>query len=119
MATSKRRFEVAPRAFFEVGRRNVFGKNRSVNFFSSLSLHPPRDDGTSITEYRVVGTFREPRVFNTSADAFLNATFEQQMRSSFNFARRSFSADVARHLTPQVSVTGSISCSARGCSTSG
>ena len=99
-------FEVAPRAFFEVGRRNVFGKNRSLNFYSSLSLHPPRDDGTSITEYRVVGTFREPSVFNTSADAFLNTTFEQQTRSSFNFARQSFSADVARHLTPQVSVTG-------------
>ena len=99
-------FEVAPRAFFEVGRRNVFGKNRSLNFYSSLSLHPPRDDGTSITEYRVVGTFREPRVFNTAADAFMNMTFEQQTRSSFNFARQSFSADVARHLTPQVSVTG-------------
>ena len=98
-------FEVAPRAFFEVGRRNVFGKNRSLNFYSSLSLHPPRDDGTSITEYRVVGTFREPRVFDTSADAFVNTTFEQQTRSSFNFARQSFSADIARHITPEVSVT--------------
>jgi outer membrane protein insertion porin family len=100
------RFEVAPRAFFEVGRRNVFGKNRSLNFYSSLSLHPPRDDGTSITEYRVVGTFREPRVFDTAADAFVNTTFEQQTRSSFNFARQSLSADIARHLTPTVSVTG-------------
>jgi len=100
------RFEVAPRAFFEVGRRNVFGKNRSLNFFSSLSLHPPREDGTSITEYRVVGTFREPRVFDSTADAFVNTTFEQQTRSSFNFARQSFSADIARRLTPQLSVTG-------------
>jgi outer membrane protein insertion porin family len=100
------RFEVAPRAFFEVGRRNVFGKNRSLNFYSSLSLHPPRDDGTAITEYRVVGTFREPRVFDTAADAFVNTTFEQQTRSSFNFARQSLSADIARHLTPIVSVTG-------------
>jgi outer membrane protein insertion porin family len=104
--TVSERFEVAPRAFFEVGRRNVFGKNRSLNFYSSLSLHPPRDDGTSITEYRVVGTFREPRVFTTAADAFVNTTFEQQTRSSFNFARQSFSADIARHVTPQVSITG-------------
>jgi outer membrane protein insertion porin family len=104
--TVRETFEVAPRAFFEVGRRNVFGKNRSVNFYSSLSLHPPRDDGTSITEYRVVGTYREPRVFNTPADAFVNTTFEQQTRSSFNFARQSLSADVARHLTREVSVTG-------------
>jgi len=100
------RFEVAPRAFFQVGRRNVLGKNRSLNFFSSLSLHPPREDSTSITEYRVVGTFREPRVFDTSADAFINMTFEQQTRSSFNFSRRSLSADIARHITRAVSVTG-------------
>jgi outer membrane protein insertion porin family len=100
------RFEVAPRAFFEIGRRNVFGKNRSLNFYSSISLHPPRDDGTSITEYRVVGTFREPRVFDSNADAFINTTFEQQTRSSFNFARQGLSADIARHLTPTVSVTG-------------
>src|SRR5206468_2785530 len=42
-----------------------------------------------------------------AADAFLNTTFEQQRRSSFNFARRSLSADIARKLTPAVSVTGS------------
>jgi outer membrane protein insertion porin family len=101
------RFEVAPRAFFEIGRRNVFGKNRSVNFFSSISLHPPQERASALTEYRVVGTFREPRVFNTGADAFVNATFEQQTRSSFNFSRRSLSADIARHVTRAVSVTGS------------
>ena len=84
----------------------MLGKNRSVNFFSSLSLHPPREDSTSITEYRVVGTFREPRVFDTSADAFINTTFEQQTRSSFNFSRRSLSADIARHITHAISVTG-------------
>jgi outer membrane protein insertion porin family len=100
------RFEVAPRAFFQVGRRNVLGKNRSLNFFSSLSLHPPREDSTSITEYRVVGTFREPRVFDTSADAFVNTTFEQQTRSSFNFSRRSLSADIARHISRAVTLTG-------------
>jgi outer membrane protein insertion porin family len=104
---AQERFELAPRAFFGVGRRNVFGKNRSLNFFSSISLHPPQDDVPVLTEYRVVGTFREPRVFNTSADAFVNATFEQQTRSSFNFSRRSLSADIARHVTRAVSVTAS------------
>ena len=102
----RERFEVAPRAFFQIGRRNVLGKNRSLNFFSGLSLHPPREDSTSITEYRVVGTFREPRVFDTGADAFVNTTFEQQTRSSFNFSRRSLAAEVARHITRAVSVTG-------------
>ena len=48
----------------------------------------------------MLGTFREPRVFNTAADAFLTAVVEQQLRSSFNFARRGFSAEMVRRLTP-------------------
>ena len=32
--------EFAPRAFFEIGRRNLFGKNRSVNLFTRISLRP-------------------------------------------------------------------------------
>ena len=30
--------EFAPRAFFEVGRRNLFGKNRSINLFTRVSI---------------------------------------------------------------------------------
>jgi outer membrane protein insertion porin family len=59
------------------------------------------------SEYRILGTFREPRVMGTAADAFLTATVEQQMRTSFNFARRAFSAEAARRLTPYVSASGS------------
>jgi outer membrane protein assembly complex protein YaeT len=106
--------EVAPRAFFEIGRRNLFGRNRSVNLFTRVSLRPDRSDeavttvssGYAFSEYRVLGTFREPRVFGTAADAFLTATVEQQRRASFNFARRAFSAEAARRLTPQVSLGG-------------
>jgi len=96
-------FEVAPRAFFEIGRRNVFGKNRSLNFFSGIAVHPPHDALPTFTEYRVIGTYREPRVFDTGADAFVNTTFEQQTRSSFNFARRSLSAEIARRITSAIS----------------
>ncbi len=32
--------EFAPRAFFEVSRRNLFGKNRSINLFTRVSLRP-------------------------------------------------------------------------------
>ena len=105
--------EFAPRAFFEIGRRNLFGKNRSINLFTRVSLRPqdstiPGVDGTgvSFSEYRVLGTFREPRVLGTAADALLSATLEQQSRSSFNFARRAFSAEIGRRLTPTVSVSG-------------
>ena len=65
----------APRAFFEIGRRNLFGKNRSINLFTRISLRPERlrwSAGTArsrrrrtsfgFSEYRVLGTFREPRV---------------------------------------------------------
>ena len=49
--------------------------------------------GYGFSEYRVLGTFREPRVFGTAADAFLTGIVEQQIRSSFNFARRAFNAE--------------------------
>lgn len=111
------RFEVAPRAFFEIGRRNLFGKNRSVSAFTSISVHPKdspvfggetssADTGYGLAEYRIIGTYREPRVLNTAADAFVNATVEQRIRSSFNFRRRSASGEVARRLTPTLSASG-------------
>src|SRR5207248_3756919 len=93
--------------------------NRSVDLFTSLSLHPrdspvfanqPAPSGGSgygFPEYRVQGTFREPRLFDTAADAYLTATLEQQIRSSFNFARQSAGAGIARRLTRDVSITGS------------
>src|SRR6185295_1487286 len=95
------RFDVAPRALFEVGRRNLFGSNRSANLFTSVS----RSVSYDLTEYRAVATFREPRLFNLPADAFLNGTLEQQHRSTFDFARRSFSANVERRFPGPYRVT--------------
>ena len=100
--------EFAPRAFFEVTRRNLFGKNRSINLFTRISLRPQDETtGSTFTEYRVLGTFREPRVFNLAADAFLTAVVEQQHRSSFNFARRGFNAEIGRRFTNAFSLLGS------------
>jgi outer membrane protein assembly complex protein YaeT len=100
--------EFAPRAFFEITRRNLFGKNRSVNLFTRISLRSQDEStGVGFTEYRVLGTFREPRVFNTAADAFLTAVVEQQHRQSFNFARRGFNAEMVRRFTPAFSLIGS------------
>jgi outer membrane protein assembly complex protein YaeT len=114
-AAAVTQLELAPRLSFDIGRRNVFGKNLSANFFSSVSLHPQQTDqsngtgiaGFGLAEYRVGGTLREPRLFDTAADASVNLIFEQQIRSSFNFARRSLSADIARRLSRALSVTGS------------
>jgi outer membrane protein assembly complex protein YaeT len=104
------RLEFAPRAFFEIGRRNLFGRNRSVNVFTRVSLRPPPPESSAsrgFGEYRVIGTFREPRALGTGADAFLTGTLEQQIRTSFNFTRRAFNAELARRVTPRVSVSGS------------
>ena len=109
--TAVERLEFSPRAFFEVGRRNLFGKNRSINLFMRISLRPDpaqstADPGVRFSEYRVFGAFREPRLFGTAADAFLTGTIEQQRRSNFNFARRVFSAELGRRVTPRLSFSG-------------
>jgi outer membrane protein insertion porin family len=101
--TPRERYLVAPRALFEVSRRNLFGRNRSASLFTSVS----RSVGYDLTEYRMVATFREPHLLDTPADAFLNATVEQQHRSSFDFARRSVSANVQRRFVGPYSLIGS------------
>jgi outer membrane protein insertion porin family len=118
---AEERFEVAPRGFFEIGRRNLWGKNRAVNLFTRVSLRsrdivlsedgvrleePAPESGYGFNEYRVVGTFREPRVFNTAADALLTGIIDQAIRSSFNFLRRQARAEVGLRLSQRYSVAG-------------
>lgn len=113
--------EFAPRASFEIGRRNLFGTNRSVNLFTSASLHPRNTftiadsttpvgtEGTTsygFFQYRVLGQFRQPRVFGTAADFRVATTLDQQRRSSFDFSRRSASADIAVRLPHRMSLSG-------------
>jgi outer membrane protein insertion porin family len=117
---AEEQFEVVPRGFFEVGRRNLWGKNRAANLFARVSVRD-RDvglnpDGTptadpaanyyGFNEYRVVGTFREPRVFGSRADVLVTGILEQAIRSSFNFARRELRAEAGLRLTPVYSLSG-------------
>ncbi len=100
--------DAAPRGSFEITWRNLFGTNRSATLFSSLTLHP---QGTiqgerGDTEYRVVNTFREPKVFNSQIDGLITLTLEQQFRSSFSFRRRSATAAATRRLGGGVSLIG-------------
>jgi outer membrane protein insertion porin family len=110
---AQQKFDLAPRAFVDLGRRNLFGKNRSINFFASVSLHPQglsssgSTVGSGFTEYRALATFREPRLFNTDVVGVLNTTIEQQIRSSFSFWRRSATAQASRRLTRSISMSGS------------
>src|SRR5207237_2632296 len=92
-----------------VGRRNLFGKNRSVNLFTRVSLRsrdivlsdkgvrldsPAAGSGYGFNEYRVLGTYREPRIFNTRGDVLLTGILDQAIRSSFNFLTREGRAEV-------------------------
>lgn len=100
------RVEVAPRGFVEVSRRNLWGKNRTLSFFARASLRPrdpavastdPTDTGGyGLNDYRVTGTYREPRVFGRPGDGQLLAYIERGIRASFTFDRRGFRADYAR-----------------------
>ena len=57
-------------------------------------------------EYRVVGTFREPRVLGSRTDVLVTGILEQAIRSSFNFARRELRAEAGLRLTPVYSLSG-------------
>jgi outer membrane protein assembly factor BamA len=101
------RLEFAPRGFFDVGRRNLGGKNRSADLYTRLSLRPGAGSVGSnesnpfgFAEYRVVGTYREPRAFGVPADFSFTAAVEQGARSSFNFARKGVNAEMVRRLRP-------------------
>jgi outer membrane protein assembly complex protein YaeT len=100
-------FEIAPRGFFEMGRRNLGGKNRSVSFYTRVSLAPkdapddPLEDGTGLefSEYRVVGTYRQPRWLGPN-ELTVTGVIEQGVRSTFNFGRKGANVDVVHRLTP-------------------
>lgn len=106
------RIEAAPRGFFEIGRRNLWGKNRSIDLFTRVSVRlrsqlPDVTDAgvTRAREYRVVGTYREPKLFGSSADGLAAVFVEQASRPSFSFTRRGSNAEVARRFTPTLSMS--------------
>ena len=110
-------FELAPRGFFQIGRNNLWGKNRSVNLFTRVSFRSRNvvvtTGGLRVTEgrygfneYRVVGTFKEPRILDTRADLLVTGIMEQAIRSSFNFLRREARAEAGLRLSQLYSVSG-------------
>jgi outer membrane protein insertion porin family len=101
--TTRERYELSPRGFFEIGRRNLGGRNRSINLFSRFGLRPNPDETSQnffgFSEYRVVGTYREPKAL-TSSDLTATAAIEQGVRTGFNFSRKGFNAELGHRLTP-------------------
>ena len=113
--------EFAPRGFFEIGRRNLWGKNRSVNLFSRVSfrrhattdvsnpLAPPVTITLTNLEYRVIGSYREPRFLGTRADLQVSGVLEKGSRTSFRFKRRSARVDLGERLASGWSLLGQYS----------
>ncbi len=113
--TATDRLEIAPRGFFEITRRNLWGKNRSISLLTSVSVRPTDPDveagadaegGYGLNQYRIVGTFREPRAFATPGDAQFSAFIERGIRASFDFDRRGVRAEYARRFANRVAVLG-------------
>jgi outer membrane protein assembly complex protein YaeT len=95
--------EFAPRGFFDVSRRNVGGKNRTLTFSSSISLRPPvSTDPTQngqqfgFGEYHVNTTYRAFQALGPRTDLSFGTTFEQAPRTTYNFTRKSVHADLQR-----------------------
>ena len=101
-------FQVAPRASFSVSRRNLFGKDRSLNLFTRVSF---RQGGANISdstsavvqngsygfnEYLARLAYGERRIFGTPADGTFAGGIEQTRRTSFTFNRRSANVTLAR-----------------------
>jgi outer membrane protein assembly complex protein YaeT len=110
---AEERLELAPRGAFEITRRNLWGKNRSVSFFSRVGFRSrgqaagaPSPDRFSFLEYRVVGAFREPSPLGWSAEGTLTASAEQAIRTSFNFVRQGLVAELVHRATPAVRLSG-------------
>ena len=112
-------FEVAPRGFFQIGRRNLFGKNRTANLYTRVSLRsgnpsnvatpstaPVAEPSYGFHEYRVVPSFIEPRVFGLRSNLQVSGILEQAIRTSFNFRRRELRAQTDVNVSRRYRLTG-------------
>ena len=105
--------ELAPRGFFEIGRRNLWGKNRSIDLITRVSVRRTDDADAEVprsslgfNEYRVLLNYREPRAFGRSGDLFVSGFIEQAIRPSFDLFSRGVVAELRRAIG--FSMTGSV-----------
>ena len=109
------RIEFAPRGSFEIGRRNLWGKNRSIDLFSRVSVRRKNDPvifapGEStrtlgFNEYRVLATYREPRAIGLAWDIVMSGYVEQAIRPGFDLFTRGITAQLTRSTNASVSTT--------------
>ena len=107
--------ELAPRGFFEIGRRNLFGGNRSLDFFTRASFRRKNDPvdpelarrttTLGFNEYRVLGTYREPRPFGLGWDVQVQGFVEKAIRPGFDLSSRGGIAQFTRQFSPALRTT--------------
>jgi len=119
------RFDVAPRGFFEIGRRNLWGKNRSLNLFVRGALRTsetfntdqaPPDSTTEassagISEYRILVAYREPLFMGLPLDFTATVNVDQAIRSTFDFNRKQVFAEGSHRFGSSLAVAGRYSLS--------
>jgi len=110
-------FYVAPRGSFQIGRRNVFGRDASVNLFTRVAFLPrdpalaaasgqAGEGGYGFNEYLARLSYAERTIFATGADGTFTGGVEQTRRSSFYFNRRGLSAALERRVRRIYAVSG-------------
>jgi outer membrane protein assembly complex protein YaeT len=113
-------FQVAPRGFFQIGRRNLFGKDRSLDLFTRVSFRPKGisaapnaaaadvtdEGGYGFNEYLARLTYGERRILGTDADLTISGGVEQAVRSSFDFNRRGANATMTRRVSRTLAISG-------------
>ena len=100
------RIEFAPRGSFEIGRRNLWGRNRSLDLFTRVSVRrkndplPPVEAATGsalgFNEYRVLATYREPRAIGRDWGVLVSGFVEQAIRPGFDLFSRGMTAQLTR-----------------------
>ena len=109
--------EISPRGFFEVGRRNLWGKDRSVDLFlrgairstdqfTTTGSSTTTTSSTGFHEYRVLATYREPRFMDLPVDLVVSGTLDQAIRSTFDFNRQQMYVEGSHRFGRKLSVAG-------------
>ncbi len=108
------RLEFAPRGFVQIGRGNLWGKNRSIDLYTRVSLRRKNDSAgflaadarsLGLNEYRVLGTYQEPRVLDSGWDGFVTGFVEQTIRPGFDLFSRGVNAQIIRQLRPGITAS--------------
>ena len=110
---AREQLELAPRGFFEIGRRNLWGKNRSINLLTRVSVRRQDDTEAEVpesslgfNEYRVLLNYREPRAFGQSGALSVSGFVQQVIRPSFDLFSRGVVAELRRAVG--FNMTGSV-----------